>query len=184
MAWDFGDGSGSSEENPTHIYTEAGTYSVTLTVNGRGGSDTQICSACITVEHPAPVAGFTPSTTSGIYDLPVTFTSTSTGEISSLAWDFGDGATSSALNPTHTYTEAGTYTVTLTASGPGGDDAEICSACITVEHPAPVAGFTPSTTSGIYDLPVTFTSTSTGEISSLAWDFGDGGTSSELNPTH
>ncbi|MDG2084966.1 MAG: PKD domain-containing protein, partial [Planctomycetota bacterium] len=182
--WDFGDGSSSAEENPTHTYTEAGLYSVLLTVTGPGGADSDLCNSCINVTHPVPQASFSTSTSGGEYDLPVTFTSTSTGTIDALTWDFGDGATSSALNPTHTYTEAGTYTVTLTASGPGGEDTEVCSACITVEHPAPVAGFTPSTTSGIYDLPVTFTSTSTGEISSLAWDFGDGGTSSEMNPTH
>ena len=184
LTWNFGDGSTSSESNPTHTYTEAGTYTVTLTASGPGGDDTEVCSACITVEHPAPVAGFTPSTTSGIYDLPVTFTNTSTGEISSLAWDFGDGATSSALNPTHTYTEAGTYTVTLTASGPGGDDAEICSACITVEHPAPVARFNPSVTSGTYDLAVQFANTSIGPIDTYLWDFGDGSTSTEESPVH
>ncbi len=184
LTWNFGDGSTSSESNPTHTYTEAGTYTVTLTASGPGGDDTEVCSACITVEHPAPVAGFTSSTTSGIYDLPVTFTSTSTGEISSLAWDFGDGGTSSELNPTHTYTEAGTYTVTLTASGPGGDDMEVCSACITVEHPAPVARFNPSVTSGTYDLAVQFANTSIGPIDTYLWDFGDGSTSTEESPVH
>ncbi|MBC8261589.1 MAG: PKD domain-containing protein, partial [Planctomycetia bacterium] len=149
-------------------------YSVLLTVTGPGGANSALCNSCINVTHPVPQASFSTSTSGGEYDLPVTFTSTSTGTIDALTWNFGDGSTSSESNPTHTYTEAGTYTVTLTASGPGGDDTEVCSACITVEHPAPVAGFTPSTTSGIYDLPVTFTSTSTGEISSLAWDFGDG----------
>ena len=184
LVWDFGDGSSGQGSSPSHTYTAAGTYTVTLTASGPGGEDIAICTDCITVSHPAPIAGFTASTTSGTYDLPVTFTNTSTGVIDSISWDFGDGTTSSESSPSHTYTEAGTYTVTLTVSGPGGDDTEICGGCITVEHPAPVASFTSSTTSGPYDLPVTFTSTSTGPITDYLWDFGDGATSTEASPTH
>ena len=184
LVWDFGDGSSGQGSSPSHTYTAAGTYTVTLTASGPGGEDIAICTDCITVSHPAPIAGFTASTTSGTYDLPVTFTNTSTGVIDSISWDFGDGTTSAESSPSHIYTEAGTYTVTLTVSGPGGDDTEICGGCITVEHPAPVASFTSSTTSGPYDLPVTFTSTSTGPITDYLWDFGDGATSTEASPTH
>ncbi|MAJ28373.1 hypothetical protein CBD41_02995, partial [bacterium TMED181] len=184
LLWDFGDGSTSTEAMPNHTYTQAGTYTVTLTATGPGGSDTTICQDCIQVGYPAPLASFTASTTSGTWDLPVQFESTSTGPITSLLWDFGDGATSSASSPNHTYTEAGSYTVTLTATGPGGSDTEICLDCIIVADPPPVAGFTSSTNSGTYDLPVQFTSTSTGPISSLLWDFGDGATSTQQSPSH
>ena len=184
LLWDFGDGGSSTRPNPIHTYTAPGVYTVTLTATGPGGSDTAVCQSCITVTDPAPVASFTPSTTSGTYDLPVTFTSTSTGPIDTLMWDFGDGATSSALSPTHIYQEAGTYTVTLTAEGPGGSDIAICQSCITVSHPAPVASFTSSTTSGTYDLLVQFESTSTGPIDGLLWDFGDGSSSTEAAPSH
>ena len=182
--WDFGDGSSSTEANPTHTYTEAGLYSVLLTVTGPGGANSALCNSCINVTHPVPQASFSTSTSGGEYDLPVTFTSTSTGTIDALTWNFGDGSTSSESNPTHTYTEAGTYTVTLTASGPGGDDTEVCSACITVEHPAPVARFNPSVTSGTYDLAVQFANTSIGPIDTYLWDFGDGSTSTEESPVH
>lgn len=67
-------------------------------------------------------ASFTADPTSGNLPLEVEFTNTSVGTISSYAWDFGDGNTSAAENPTHTYTEAGIYEVELTVTGPGGSD--------------------------------------------------------------
>ena len=68
---------------------------------------------------PAPVANFSGSPTSGTEPLTVNFTDLSTGSITSWAWTFGDGGTSTAQNPSHTYTSAGTYTVALTVTGPG-----------------------------------------------------------------
>ncbi len=184
LSWDFGDGTSGFGAAPSHTYTAAGTYTVTLTATGPGGSDTAVCQACITVDHPAPTASFTTSTSSGTYDLLVQFESTSTGPIDQLSWDFGDGTSGSGAAPSHLYTAAGTYTVTLTATGPGGSDMAICQGCITVEHPEPVASFEASTTSGIYDLAVNFTNTSSGPITDYAWDFGDGSTSTEENPSH
>jgi chitodextrinase len=71
---------------------------------------------------PAPVAGFTASPTNGNGPLAVQFTNTSTGGVTAWAWDFGDGETSTLQSPGHTYLQAGDYTVSLTASGPGGSD--------------------------------------------------------------
>jgi PKD repeat protein len=124
-AWTFGDGGTSSTQNPSHVYSVAGTYSVGLTVSGPGGSNALTKSGYITVSAApvAPIAAFTASTTSGIAPLTVNFTSTSTGTISTYAWTFGDGGTSSAQNPSHVYAAPGTYTVTLAVSGPGGSDA-------------------------------------------------------------
>ncbi|NCF99166.1 MAG: PKD domain-containing protein, partial [Planctomycetia bacterium] len=182
--WDFGDGSTSTEESPVHVYTGEGLFTITLTVTGPGGSSTETCSSCISVDHPAPVAAFTLSATSGTYDLLIDFTSSSTGPIDSLLWNFGDGNTSTSQNPSHTYLSAGTFDVSLTVSGPGGSDQEICSSCVVVLDPAPVASFDASTTSGVYDLPVSFSNTSSGPVSSYQWSFGDGATSSESSPTH
>ncbi len=192
-SWDFGDGSGSSVANPSHTYTSAGTYDVSLTVTGPGGSDTFVCSGCVTVTDPpppppaAPVADFTVSTTSGDVPLSVSFTNLTTGDVTGYSWDFGDGNGSSGTNPTHTYNAAGTYTVSLTATGPGGSDTAVCSGCITVTDPvppAPVAGFSASTSGGEAPLDVSFTNTSTGDITGYSWDFGDGSSSSAINPTH
>ncbi|MGE4603218.1 MAG: HYR domain-containing protein [Planctomycetota bacterium] len=182
--WDFGDGNTSTEQDPTHTYTAAGEYTVTLTATGPGGTDTFVCNSCIVVTAPAPVADFLANPTSGTYDLVVDFTDYSTGPIDSRLWDFGDGNTSTALNPSHTYTLAGTFTVSLTVTGPGGIDTTVCASCIAVEDPPPTAGFDIDPTSGIYDLLVSFTDASTGVITMRQWDFGDGSTSLEQNPTH
>lgn len=69
---------------------------------------------------PAPVSGFTASTTAGTAPLDVQFTDTSTNTPTSWAWDFGDGASATAQNPQHTYTTAGSYVVSLTASNASG----------------------------------------------------------------
>ncbi|MGC9523087.1 MAG: PKD domain-containing protein, partial [Anaerolineae bacterium] len=69
-------------------------------------------------------ASFTAVPGSGVAPLEVTFNNTSTGDYTSSAWDFGDGESSTLENPTHTYTEAGTYTVSLTVAGPGGSDTD------------------------------------------------------------
>lgn len=69
-----------------------------------------------------PAADFSATPTSGETPLEVTFTDSSTNEPTGWTWDFGDGQTSTEQNPTHEYAEAGTYTVTLTASNDGGSD--------------------------------------------------------------
>lgn len=79
-----------------------------------------------------PVADFTANTTSGTAPLTVNFTDASSGGATGWSWDFGDGGSSSSQNPSHTYTSAGTYTVTLTASNAFGSDDEVKSNYITV----------------------------------------------------
>ncbi|MDI6644141.1 MAG: DUF3344 domain-containing protein [Methanobacteriaceae archaeon] len=182
--WDFGDGQTSTDENPIHTYTDPGTYTVKLTVTGPGGSHTETKQDYITVNHPAPVASFTGTPTTGFAPLPVQFTSTSTGTINTYEWDFGDGNTSTAANPIHTYNVPGTYTVTLKVTGPGGEDTKTEANYITVNHPAPVASFTATPTNGREPLKVQFNNHSTGTINSYEWDFGDGAKSTAANPIH
>jgi PKD repeat protein len=137
-AWNFGDGTTSTAANPTHSYAAAGTYSVSLTVSGAGTSNTKTRANLITVSAPttAPVANFSANKTSGTAPLSVVFTSASTGSISSYAWNFGDGTSSTAQNPTHSYAAAGTYSVSLTVSGNGRSDTETKSNYITVTQPS------------------------------------------------
>ena len=78
----------------------------------------------VTVPHLAPVAGFTADTLSGEAPLTVSFLDTSLYEPISWQWDFGDGSTSSDVNPVYEYTTAGDYTVSLTASNAYGMDSE------------------------------------------------------------
>jgi PKD repeat protein len=125
--WDFGDGSTSRLEDPEHTYTTAGVYTVTLRiVDTDGYESTQIKSNFIAAGAPAVLeAEFYSSRRRGTQTTYVRFYNQSSGDISSWLWDFGDGETSTEQKPTHIYTVPGTYTVSLTVSGPGGSDTEI-----------------------------------------------------------
>jgi PKD repeat protein len=120
--WDFGDGSAHVYmKDASHTYASAGTYTATLTVgNSAGDSDSATTTITVTTPVVPPetwvVASFTPDVTSGDYPLAVVFTDASTGSPvpSSWHWDFGDGVSSDGKASSHTYTTAGTYTVTLT----------------------------------------------------------------------
>ena len=199
-SWNFGDGSTSSEANPNRTYTTAGTYTVQLTATNAGGSSTATKTITVTAPPPtppapppstpsAPVAAFTASPPSGNAPLTVSFTNQSRGSRpnpTSYFWDFGDGAISREVSPTRIYTTAGTYLVKLTAENAKGFST--ATTTITVAGPpvaasAPVASFTASPTSGNAPLAVSFSNQSTGNPTSYRWQFGDGGTSTETNPT-
>jgi PKD repeat protein len=128
--WVFGDlgaGNTSALQSPTHIYATAGTYTVNLTVTNAGGSSS--ATKQVTVSIAAPQAAFHGTPVSGNAPLDVQFVDDSTGSITAWYWDFGDlgaGNTSTLQNPpTHRYATAGTYTVNLTVTGPGGSDVEL-----------------------------------------------------------
>jgi PKD repeat protein len=137
-SWDFGDGGSSTLTNPSHSYASPGTYAVSLTVNGSTCSDTETKSAFVTVGS-APTAQFSASTTGGQVPLTVDFTDLSSGSPTSWAWNFGDGGTATTQDPTHQYTSAGTYTVTLTATNTCGSDPEVKTSYITVTNPVGVS---------------------------------------------
>lgn len=184
-SWDFGDGGVSSEENPSYDYSTPGTYTVSLTVSGPGGSDSHTKTDYITVHLAAPVADFTGFPTVGAPPLNVNFTDASTGQVDNWSWDFGDGGTSVEQNPVHQYTSVGTYTVSLTVTGPGGDDTEIKTDYISVSTlPPPAANFSGNPISGFFPLLVNFTDLTIGDVSQWRWYFGDGGTSIIQNPAH
>jgi len=124
-SWDFGDGQQGSGVSPTHTYAESGDYTVTLTVNdGTADSDPAATTASISVEqNDPPTASFTYDCTG----LTCDFTDTSTdsdGTVVSWSWTFGDGGTSTAQNPSHTYGAGGTYTVALEVTDDDGATGE------------------------------------------------------------
>ena len=135
--WDFGDGNTSTLTNATDTYSNPGTYSVTLTVVGAGGTNILTLTNYITALSPPPVAAFTASPTSGVVLLPVAFSNASTGA-TNYSWDFGDGNTSTDINPVDVYTNVGTYSVTLTAAGPGGTNTLTLTNCIVTVIPPPL----------------------------------------------
>ncbi|MGJ0483856.1 MAG: LamG-like jellyroll fold domain-containing protein [Methylomicrobium sp.] len=143
--WNFGDPSipSSSSQYPTVTYANPGTYTVSLTVTGSSGSVTQTKSNFITVTVPPPGANFSATPTSGVAPVTVNFTDASTGSITGRSWNFGDGSTSTEVNPSHTYSAAGSYTVSLTVTGPGGSDTQTnsnfisaSSSSVTTNQPA------------------------------------------------
>lgn len=187
--WDFGDGGTDTAQSPIHIYNTPGKYSVSLTATNSAGSGTLTKTDYITVNaHNAmPVADFIGTPTSGNQPLTVKFTNMSTGNnIYGWYWIFGDGGTSTAQNPIHTYANAGTYTVTFTATNDAGGNTATKTDYITVSHNAPpVADFTENPMSGNVPLTVYFTDTSTGSnILSRSWTFGDGQSGTGQTPSH
>jgi PKD repeat protein len=129
--WDFGDGSeNSNDQNPTHSYNETGKYNVTLTVYGAGGEDAITKIISVAASKPStskvPHAAFATS----ISGRTVKFTDKSTGSPTSYLWDFGDKSTSKDKNPTHKYSKAGKYTVSLTVKNSAGSNKKIDSVTV------------------------------------------------------
>lgn len=115
--WDFGDGTTSAEQSPSHTYVAGGTYTVSLSVGNATGCTMAAATQTVQV-RPAPLAAFTVS--AGTCDTRnITFTSTSTtaeGTLSRYRWNFGDGTvldTLAAGPVVHTFPRPGTYRVSL-----------------------------------------------------------------------
>ena len=179
--WDFGDGANSSDQNPLHLYSNAGIYTVNLTAANENGTASK--SAKITVSEKSapviPVANFTANKTEGIIPHTVKFTDTSTNSPTGWEWNFGDGNTSTEQSPEHTFSGVGIYDVTLVATNDNGSSS-VKSMNITVNRvpKSPVANFTAN-------LTVKFTDISTNSPTRWEWNFGDGtATSTEQNPVH
>src|SRR5207249_11895114 len=134
-----------------------------------------------------PTADFTANTTSGQAPLAVQFTDRSSGSITRRDWNFGDGSShSSTQNPSHTYNNAGDYTVTLTVTGSGGSNSKSMAIHVTAPPPPPpTADFTANTPSAQAALASQCTDRTSGSITSRDLNFGDGSAhSSTQSPSH
>lgn len=193
-SWDFGDSDTSTLRNPSHTYLSNGTYTVSLTVATTVDADTETKTGYIVVSSTPvpPTAAFSGSPTDGTVPLVVQFTDESTrgsATITSWAWSFGDGGTSTAKNPSHTYSAVGTYPVLLTVTSSAGSDSESKPNYITArgDPVPPTAEFSGAPTTGPAPLAVQFTDQSTpgsSPITARLWTFGDGGTSTATSPGH
>lgn len=177
-AWDFpgGDPATSDQAVVSVTYNTAGTYSASLTVTNAAGSAS---TSSMDIEVlPAPVVDF--MTTYVLGETSATFTSTSEN-VTDLSWDFGDETTGSGTEVTHTYTEAGTYEVTLTGVGPCGEETSTQTITIVV---APTGGFTVSAQTGCTPFTASFSAADQGEGFTYDWTFpgGDPTSSTEANP--
>ncbi len=182
--WYFGDNTTDTSKNPVHLYNAIGSYSVKLVVSGSGGADSLTKADFIAVNSGIPKARFGVSRTSGIDSLNAQFYDSSTGNITSRLWNFGDGATSTEKNPLHLYDSIGTFTVKLALSGPAGKDSISKTNFITITPTQAKAKFSASPDSGAKPLSVQFVDSSSGTIGNRNWYFGDGATSQEKNPIH
>jgi PGF-pre-PGF domain-containing protein len=180
VEWNFGDGNSSSEINPVHTYSTAGLYTISLTATGNGTSVTKTIDDCINVTIP-PVPGFSANVTEGTFPLTVQFTDESQ-YAESVEWNFGDGSSSTARNPVHTYSESGLYTVSLTATGNGTSVTKTIDDQINVTIP-PIPAFSANVTMGTFPLAVQFMDNSS-YAETVEWNFGDGNTSTDRNPAH
>jgi PKD repeat protein len=192
--WDFGDGNTSSTQNPLYTYNKPGSFNVTLNISQGGGEPATITHhdyiTASAVPLEPPVAVFSGKPTSGVAPLTVTFSDLSSNTPLSWNWSFGDDSQENATvqNPVHTYTSTGNYTVSLNATNAAGLNITTKTSYInvTATQGAPVADFSGTPTSGFSPLTVRFNDISTGFVNPVAylWDFGDGSTSTERNPSH
>jgi PKD repeat protein len=188
-AWTFGDGQTSSLQNPTHTYTSAGNYPWTLTVTVQNETCTQ--SGSISITPPCSVSCSATVPSAGTAGTPIPFQALATPSYCTgsptYSWNFGDGESSAQKNTSHTYTVAGTYTWTLTATIQG----QTCSTGGTLVI-APTCALTctasASPTQGISPLTVSFAATAAADhcaqAPTFAWSFGDGASSTLQNPPH
>ncbi len=189
--WDFGDGNTVSIDAPnspnvSHIYALPGTYNVTLTVTDATGCTDDFTRQIVT--ENGPLANFTFTQT--CFGQPVLFTDLSSpnggSDLFSWAWDFGDplsgiNNSSTLQNPSHNFTAPGTYTVSLTVTNTQG-----CTNTFTADVVIAETVDIDFTSSGAAFCPgevIQFTSTGI-DIVSYNWEFGDGGTSIQQNPTY
>ena len=189
-AFDFGDGSAGqtgASASADHTYTSAGNYTARVTVtDNRGGTASKTAAVTVTAPNVQPaVDTFTADPSSGDYPLFVNFAATAhdtDGTIVSYAFDFGDGSagqTGASASADHTYTSAGNYTASVTATdNRGGTASKTAAVTVTAPNVQPaVDTFTADPSSGDYPLFVNFAATAhdtDGTIVSYAFDFGDG----------
>ena len=180
--WNYGDGTVAILSSPpfTHFYTSSGSYNVTLkTIDAVGCSDSTVNIHNIVISNP--VAAFTPSDTTVCTNIDINFTNSSTGPNLSYVWNFGDGQTSTAINPVHSFTTEGNYLVRLKITDQYGCQDSVNK---NIHVAPPHASFTVSDTmSTCPPLIANFTNTSVNGYEAT-WDFGDGSTSTAANPVH
>ncbi|MEP7236303.1 MAG: PKD domain-containing protein [Ferruginibacter sp.] len=196
IKWTFGDGSSSNQVNPVHTYANAGTYTVCLRIiKYLPGSNTpcvrEICKTIVVTQPCTLVADFN-WTVTATNPLRIEFHNLSTplAANDSIRWTFGDGTTSNQVNPVHTYTAPGTYTVCLRIIKylPGSTIPcvrEICKTIVVTQPCNLVVDFNWTATA---TNPLRFEfhnlSTPLAASDSCIWSFGDGTTSYDVNPIH
>jgi len=182
--WDFGDGATSNDPTITsHTYAGYGKYTITLTVKSNVCVQSQTQE--ITILAIPPIVDFAFAPPFGCAPLTVQFTNlTQFADPSTYHWDFGDGGTSLAANPTYTYFNPGTYSVSLSASNTTGQTITAVKQSIIDVFVKPMANF--KITPPLLYIPggILYTSNLSTNATGFYWDFGDGQTSTDFRPEH
>ncbi len=184
-SWDFGDGSTGTGSPTTHLYNSAGSFNVTATFADANGCEGKVTKpAVVKIDPPTVKINTVPAGGCVPYTYMPTATATAVDGIASYLWDFGDGATSTSPTPSHTYNNVGSYTIKLTVTTTGG-----CSITTTEQGGVkvgtpPATNFTLSSTDVCASTPVQFTDLTPPPADEWSWDFGDGGSSDQRNPSH
>ncbi|MCD6066346.1 MAG: hypothetical protein K0S33_1172 [Bacteroidetes bacterium] len=182
--WDFGDGTSSFMEQPTHTYLSEGTYTVMLiaSTNSTGCSDTT--TQVVVIDFPPTPQFVNAGVCAG---STIQFTNQTPGltGTESWVWNFGDQATATTLNANHIYAIAGSYNVSLQITNTNGCTGSVTSAIVIA--PLPAASFTSTTVCDGQANAFTSTATiATGTLTNWSWDFDADGTSdnSLSNPNY
>ena len=184
VRWDFGNGLTSTAINPTITYDSIGSYSVKLVMRSANGCVDSLTRTDYIKILPPVIGNLPPLSFEGCFPWTNTFNPSisSIVPVNRWEWDFGDGRTSTDSFPTITYSTPGEYTIKLkvfTASGCADSIQTLVRGGV-----LPVFSFTADPLVVCPLDPVTFTSNITNTFDRILWEFGDGGTSVNLNPTH
>ena len=193
--WIFGDGTPNGTGiTTTHTYAAEGNYTAQLIVTDDSlASDTATIVIPIGAPNDLPIANFTFNPTTGEAPLQVNFNASASmdpdGTIENYAWDFGDGNNGTGITPTHTYTQGGTYTISLAVTDNRGETGTFSRQIVVAPgNQSPVARYTATPITGEAPLTVAFNgNTSTdpdGTIQSYAWNFGDGTNGTGITASH
>jgi PKD repeat protein len=188
--WEFGDGATGGGIRSSHTYTQDGSYPVTLEItDNMGATDRDVI--FVTVLDTSPLADFSGTPEEGSSPLSVLFTDQSSSHdgVSEWYWEFGDGENSTVVNPTHIYTQEGTYTVSLrTKEADGDQDIETKINYIIVTTNVPPVADAGGPYTGVEEVAIAFNGSGSydpdGRITAWLWEFGDGEISTDESPTH
>jgi len=189
--WDFGDGSNTTDQAPTHRFADDGTYNITFTVLYDSGRERTGVSALLTVDNLPPAVTILAAPAELRKGQEGTFRGCATDpddlvSVPSLSWDFGDGTNASGPEASHNFSRSGTYRVALTATDEHGLNATAFT-FVKVANLAPQALFAappPAYLNETFRFDGSFSTDGDGPVVSYHWDFGDGTNATGAVATH